>query len=157
MVACAGVLVALWLGALTVVDLREMRLPNALTLPGAAVVLTVAAGCGRGLPALARRIGTQAAAATPGSYSARLLSDAALLRSKLTEEAGELAAAASAVEVTHEAADVPLNGFHRRPRAAQAGVHAERLGQALAAEQFAGKVGRVYRAIGMQQHEIAGG
>lgn len=60
----------------------------------------------RGLPALARRIGTQAAAATPGSYSARLLSDAALLRSKLTEEAGELAAAASAVEVTHEAADV---------------------------------------------------
>lgn len=43
---------ALWLLALTVVDLREHRLPNALTLPGAAVVLAVAAGCGRGWPAL---------------------------------------------------------------------------------------------------------
>ncbi|MFN8225989.1 MAG: A24 family peptidase [Mycobacterium sp.] len=62
MVACAGVLVALWLVALTVVDLREMRLPNALTLPGAAVVLTIAAGCGRGLPALA------GAAALAGCY-----------------------------------------------------------------------------------------
>lgn len=60
----------------------------------------------RGLPALARRIGAQAAAATPGSYSARLLSDPALLRSKLTEEAGELASAASPADVAHEAADV---------------------------------------------------
>jgi phosphoribosyl-ATP pyrophosphohydrolase/phosphoribosyl-AMP cyclohydrolase/histidinol dehydrogenase len=60
----------------------------------------------RGLPALACRITAQATSATPGSYSYRLLSDAALLRSKLTEEAGELAAAASFPDVAHEAADV---------------------------------------------------
>lgn len=59
-----------------------------------------------GLPALASRIAAQAAAPTPGSYSARLLSDASLLRSKLVEEAGELADAASKSDVAHEAADV---------------------------------------------------
>lgn len=60
----------------------------------------------RGLPSLAGRIGAQAASATPGSYSARLLTDPVLLRSKLTEEASELAAAATPAEVTHEAADL---------------------------------------------------
>ena len=59
-----------------------------------------------GLPALADRIRSQAAHATPGSYSARLLADPQLLRSKLTEEAAELAAGASKAEVLHEAADV---------------------------------------------------
>jgi leader peptidase (prepilin peptidase) / N-methyltransferase len=49
-VACAGVLV--WFTALSVYDVRQRRLPNALTLPGAAVVLAVAATTGRGLPAL---------------------------------------------------------------------------------------------------------
>ena len=53
MTLCGGILVTLWLLALTVTDLREHRLPNALTLPGAAVILTVAAVQGRGLPALA--------------------------------------------------------------------------------------------------------
>jgi leader peptidase (prepilin peptidase)/N-methyltransferase len=48
-VACALV----WLAALTVYDLRQRRLPNALTLPGAAVVLVVAAIAGRGAGALA--------------------------------------------------------------------------------------------------------
>ena len=43
MTLCGGILVTLWLLALTVTDLREHRLPNALTLPGAAVILTVAA------------------------------------------------------------------------------------------------------------------
>jgi leader peptidase (prepilin peptidase) / N-methyltransferase len=47
-----GIVVA-WAATLTVFDVRHRRLPNALTLSGAAVILAVAAGCGRGLPALA--------------------------------------------------------------------------------------------------------
>lgn len=42
-----------WFTALSVYDVRQRRLPNALTLPGAFVVLVVAAVAGRGLPALA--------------------------------------------------------------------------------------------------------
>jgi leader peptidase (prepilin peptidase)/N-methyltransferase len=49
-VACACVLA--WFTALTVYDVRQRRLPNALTLPGAAVVLAVAVATGRGVPAL---------------------------------------------------------------------------------------------------------
>jgi leader peptidase (prepilin peptidase)/N-methyltransferase len=49
-VACACVLA--WFAALTVYDIRQRRLPNALTLPGAAVVLAVAAVTGRGVPAV---------------------------------------------------------------------------------------------------------
>jgi leader peptidase (prepilin peptidase)/N-methyltransferase len=49
-VACVGVLA--WFAALTVYDVRQRRLPNALTLPGAAVVLAVALAMGRGEPAL---------------------------------------------------------------------------------------------------------
>ena len=49
-VACACVLT--WFAALTVYDIRQRRLPNALTLPGAAVVLAVAAVYGRGVPAV---------------------------------------------------------------------------------------------------------
>jgi leader peptidase (prepilin peptidase) / N-methyltransferase len=41
-----------WLIALTVYDVRQRRLPNALTLPGALVVLVVAALAGRGTSAL---------------------------------------------------------------------------------------------------------
>jgi leader peptidase (prepilin peptidase)/N-methyltransferase len=48
--ACACVLA--WFAALTVYDVRQRRLPNALTLPGAAVVLAVAVVSGRGVPAL---------------------------------------------------------------------------------------------------------
>ena len=47
-VACALV----WLMALAVYDVRRRRLPNALTLPGAVVVLVVAAFEGRGVDAL---------------------------------------------------------------------------------------------------------
>ncbi|MGH3542494.1 MAG: A24 family peptidase [Mycobacterium sp.] len=43
----------LWMGALTVYDIRQRRLPNWLTLPGFAVILLVAGLAGRGLPALA--------------------------------------------------------------------------------------------------------
>ena len=56
--ACAGVrcgpvlAVAVWLVTLTAVDVREHRLPNALTLPGAALILAGAVAAGRGLPAL---------------------------------------------------------------------------------------------------------
>ena len=45
--------VGVWLAALTLYDLRQRRLPNILTLPGALVVLCWAAYCGRGVPALA--------------------------------------------------------------------------------------------------------
>jgi leader peptidase (prepilin peptidase)/N-methyltransferase len=48
----AGVCVLVWLVMLCVYDIRERRLPNALTLPGAAVILGVAAVAGRGMPAL---------------------------------------------------------------------------------------------------------
>jgi leader peptidase (prepilin peptidase)/N-methyltransferase len=37
-----------WMAALTGYDLRQRRLPNWLTLPGFAVIMLVAAGCGRG-------------------------------------------------------------------------------------------------------------
>ena len=48
----AGVVV-LWMGVLSVCDVRHRRLPNALTLPGAGMILVTAACTGRGLPALA--------------------------------------------------------------------------------------------------------
>lgn len=40
-----------WLAALSVYDIRQRRLPNWLTLPGAAVVLVAAAASGRGVAA----------------------------------------------------------------------------------------------------------
>ncbi|CAN5831665.1 A24 family peptidase [soil metagenome] len=46
------VVLAGWLVALSVVDLREHRLPNALTLPGFVVILAVALVAGRGTGAL---------------------------------------------------------------------------------------------------------
>ena len=44
----AGVCVLVWLAALSVYDIREQRLPNWLTMPGAAVILATAAAQGRG-------------------------------------------------------------------------------------------------------------
>ena len=41
-----------WLAALSVFDLRQRRLPNVVTLPGAAVILLVAGLHGRGVAAL---------------------------------------------------------------------------------------------------------
>ncbi len=49
----AACLVLAWLAALSRYDVRERRLPNALTLTGAAAILAVAALAGRGSPALA--------------------------------------------------------------------------------------------------------
>ncbi|OBH60152.1 A24 family peptidase [Mycobacterium sp. E2479] len=46
-------LVLAWLAALSWYDIRERRLPNPLTLTGAAAVLAVATMAGRGSPALA--------------------------------------------------------------------------------------------------------
>jgi leader peptidase (prepilin peptidase)/N-methyltransferase len=46
-------LVFVWLAALSCYDIRQRRLPNRLTLPGAGVILLAAAVAGRGLPALA--------------------------------------------------------------------------------------------------------
>jgi phosphoribosyl-ATP pyrophosphohydrolase len=59
-----------------------------------------------GLGALARRLAARRGAAPPGSYTGRLFGDPALLRAKLVEEAGELADAADAGAVAHEAADL---------------------------------------------------
>ncbi|MGO9511424.1 MAG: prepilin peptidase [Mycobacterium sp.] len=41
-----------WLTMLSCYDIRDRRLPNALTLPGAAVILLACAVAGRGMPAL---------------------------------------------------------------------------------------------------------
>jgi leader peptidase (prepilin peptidase) / N-methyltransferase len=48
----ASICVLAWLVTLSVYDIRQRRLPNVLTLPGAAVVLVAAALAGRGVPAL---------------------------------------------------------------------------------------------------------
>jgi len=63
-------------------------------------------GATRGLPALSARIRASGAGASSGSYTVRLLRDPGLLRSKLVEEAGELADAATGAESVHEAADL---------------------------------------------------
>jgi leader peptidase (prepilin peptidase)/N-methyltransferase len=47
-----GVCVLAWLAALSVYDIRSRRLPNWLTLPGAAMIVAVAALHGRGVAAL---------------------------------------------------------------------------------------------------------
>lgn len=48
----AAAAVLTWLVALSLYDVRERRLPNWLTVPGAAAVLVAAAAAGRGGPAL---------------------------------------------------------------------------------------------------------
>ncbi len=63
-------------------------------------------GALNGLGALERTLRQRIADAPPGSYTRRLLDDPNLLRSKLVEEANELAAATSRYEVTWETADV---------------------------------------------------
>jgi len=50
--ACVAACVLAWFVVLSVYDVRERRLPNVLTLPGATVVLAAAAVAGRGVPAL---------------------------------------------------------------------------------------------------------
>ncbi|MGH6914256.1 MAG: phosphoribosyl-ATP diphosphatase, partial [Geminicoccales bacterium] len=63
-------------------------------------------GPDQGLGALARRLAARRQAPPPGSYTARLLGDPALLGAKLREEAKELAEATARDHVVHEAADV---------------------------------------------------
>jgi len=63
-------------------------------------------GADTGLPALARRIAERMRAAPEGSYTRRLLADPGLLRSKLVEEAGELAEARGRDAAVWEAADL---------------------------------------------------
>jgi leader peptidase (prepilin peptidase)/N-methyltransferase len=48
----AGISVLAWLAALSLYDIRQRRLPNWLTVPGALAILAVAAAAGRGGPAL---------------------------------------------------------------------------------------------------------
>lgn len=48
----AGISLLAWMAALSAVDIRQRRLPNALTLPGAAVILASAAMSGHGLAAV---------------------------------------------------------------------------------------------------------
>ncbi|MFT4541445.1 MAG: phosphoribosyl-ATP pyrophosphohydrolase/phosphoribosyl-AMP cyclohydrolase [Planctomycetota bacterium] len=63
-------------------------------------------GDDRGLSRLERRVTNRISNAPAGSNTARLLRDPALLRSKLIEEAGELANAVTRAEVRHESADL---------------------------------------------------
>lgn len=49
-----------WMTALSVFDIRHRRLPNALTLPGAAAILLAAVVTGRGVPALAGAVALSA-------------------------------------------------------------------------------------------------
>ncbi|MGB8391314.1 prepilin peptidase [Mycobacterium sp.] len=58
----AAAVVLVWLTVLSCYDVRQRRLPNLLTLPGAGVILPAAAVAGRGWPALA------GAAALAGIY-----------------------------------------------------------------------------------------
>ena len=51
-VGVTGVCVLAWLAVLSLYDIRERRLPNWLTIPGAAVILALAAAHGRAIPAL---------------------------------------------------------------------------------------------------------
>lgn len=60
-IAATGLVLA-WLAALSCYDIAERRLPNALTLPGAGVILLAAVLAGRGSSALA------GAAALSGLY-----------------------------------------------------------------------------------------
>jgi leader peptidase (prepilin peptidase)/N-methyltransferase len=48
----AGIAVLAWLAVLSLYDIRERRLPNWLTVPGALVIIAVAAAAGRGFPAV---------------------------------------------------------------------------------------------------------
>ncbi len=48
----AGISVLAWLAVLSLYDIRERRLPNWLTVPGALVIIAVAAAAGRGFPAV---------------------------------------------------------------------------------------------------------
>jgi leader peptidase (prepilin peptidase)/N-methyltransferase len=48
----AGVCALVWLAALSAYDIRERRLPNWLTMPGAAVIIAAAAVHGRGASAV---------------------------------------------------------------------------------------------------------
>ncbi len=63
-------------------------------------------GDARGLTALESTLAQRVADAPAGSYTRRLLDDPALLRTKLREEAGELADASEAPHVAAEAADL---------------------------------------------------
>lgn len=72
-----------------------------------------------GLGGLQRRLRHAAAADDPKSYTARLLREPDLLRSKLLEEAAELCVADSRRDVVHEAADVI---FFTMVKLASAGV-----------------------------------
>ncbi|MGZ6778773.1 MAG: prepilin peptidase [Mycobacterium sp.] len=47
----AGACALAWLGVLSGYDIRERRLPNWLTMPGAVTILAAAAAFGRGAPA----------------------------------------------------------------------------------------------------------
>ena len=53
----AALLVVCWAIALSAVDLRERRLPNVLTIPGAVVIPVGAVVAGRGVPAVLGGLG----------------------------------------------------------------------------------------------------
>ena len=64
-------LVLAWLGVLSCYDIRERRLPNALTLPGAGVILLDGAVAGRGLAALAGAAALAAVLSDPARFAGK--------------------------------------------------------------------------------------
>lgn len=85
-------------------------------------------GSDRGLPRLSRRLESILATRPSDSNTVRLASDAALLASKLSEEASELGNADGAAEVAAEAADLV---YFTLVKAASAGVPLEEVGRIL--------------------------
>ncbi|KAG5192634.1 hypothetical protein JKP88DRAFT_204084 [Tribonema minus] len=103
-----------------------------------------------GLGALERTLAARRASAPAGSYTARLFSDAALLRNKLVEEAQELAEAQAPDDVASEAADVL---YFALVRCAAAGVGLREVGDWL--DRRALKLRR--RPGNAKAHRIAAG
>lgn len=85
-------------------------------------------GEARGLTRLENTLHERRAQAPEGSYTRRLFDDAELLRSKLLEEAEELASAPTRDDVIHEAADVI---YFAMVHMARAGVRLEEVEQML--------------------------
>ena len=109
----------------------------------------------RGLPALTQRLATRLSDAPKGSYTKRLLEDAELLKSKLQEEAWELATAEGPEHVAEEAADLFYFAMvaMARARVDMASVEAVLDRRALQLERRAGNAKAAFS--GPTPHEVA--
>ena len=81
-----------------------------------------------GLARLEDRLGSQATAEDPGSYTARLQREPTLLAAKIREEAAELVNATERADIVHEAADVL---YFTLVKLAQCGIRLAEVGREL--------------------------